>query len=125
MRALDVRRLEVRLEHPAPYLVEMLTHTSMMPLPRHAIEAKGKSWTQPGNFVCNGAFVLTEWVPNDHITALKNPRFHDADNVKLSASSIIPPTITARLMNAGGRTGRTGPPAQRADRLDPQRCPSC
>ncbi len=83
IRALDARRLEVRLEHPAPYLVEMLTHTSMMPLPRHTIEAKGKSWTQPGNYVCNGAFMLTEWIPNEHITAVKNPHFHDAGNVKL------------------------------------------
>ncbi len=83
IRALDARRLEVRLEHPAPYLVEMLSHTSMMPLPRHAIEAKGKSWTQPGNYVCNGAFRITEWIPNEHITAVKNPRFYDAGNVKL------------------------------------------
>jgi oligopeptide transport system substrate-binding protein len=83
IRALDARGLEVRLEHPAPYLVEMLTHTSMMPLPRHVIEAKGKNWTQPGNFVGNGAFTITEWTPNEHITAIKNPLFHDAANVKL------------------------------------------
>ena len=104
VRALDARRLEVRLEHPAPYLVEMLTHTSMMPLPRHAIEAKGKSWTQPGNFVCNGAFMLTEWIPNDHITALKNPRFHDADNVKLERVIYYPTDdygAALRRMRAG------------------------
>jgi oligopeptide transport system substrate-binding protein len=104
IRALDARRLEVRLERPAPYLVEMLTHTSMMPLPRHAIEAKGKSWTQPGNFVCNGAFMLTEWVPNDHITAVKNPRFHDADNVKLERVIYYPTDdygAALRRMRAG------------------------
>ncbi len=81
--ALTPRTLEVHLEHPAPYLLEMLTHTSMMPLPRHVVQAKGKEWTQPGNYVGNGAFLLTEWIPNDHITAAKNPRFFDAANVKL------------------------------------------
>ena len=55
----------------------------MMPVPRHVVEAKGNDWTQPGNYVGNGAFLLTEWVPNDHITAVKNPRFYDAANVKL------------------------------------------
>ena len=61
--ARDPRTLEVHLEHPAPYLLEMLTHGSMMPVPRHVVEAKGKYWTQPGNYVSNGAFLLTEWVP--------------------------------------------------------------
>lgn len=79
----DPRTLEVHLEHPAPYLLEMVTHTSMMPLPRHVVQAKGKEWTQPGNYVGNGAFLLAEWIPNDHITAVKNPRFFDAANVKL------------------------------------------
>ena len=81
--ARDPRALEINLEHPAPYLLEMLMHTSMMPLPRHVVEAKGKYWTQPGNYVSNGAFVLKEWIPNDHITVAKNPHFFDAANVKL------------------------------------------
>jgi oligopeptide transport system substrate-binding protein len=81
--ALDSRTLEIHLTNPAPYLLQMLTHSAMMPLPRHVVEAKGKNWTQPGNYVCNGAFMLTEWVPNDHITAIRNPRFFDAAQVKL------------------------------------------
>jgi oligopeptide transport system substrate-binding protein len=81
--ARDPRTLEVHLEHPAPYLLEMLTHGSMMPVPRHVVEAKGKDWTRPGNYVGNGAFMLKEWIPNDHITVVKNPRFFDAANVAL------------------------------------------
>jgi oligopeptide transport system substrate-binding protein len=81
--ARDARTLEVHLEHPAPYLPEMLVAAPMMPLPRHVVEAKGKDWTKPGNYVGNGAFVLKEWIPNDHVTAVRNPRFFDAANVKL------------------------------------------
>jgi oligopeptide transport system substrate-binding protein len=83
VKALDARTLEVHLEHPAPYLLEMLTHTSMMPVPRHVVEVKGKDWTRPGNYVGNGAFMLKDWVPNDHLSVVKNPRFFDAVNVKL------------------------------------------
>jgi oligopeptide transport system substrate-binding protein len=79
----DPRTLVVALEQPAPYLPEMLMHTSMMPVPRHVVEKHGRDWAKPGTYVCNGAFMPTEWIPNDHVAAVKNPRFFDAANVKL------------------------------------------
>ena len=72
-RAPDPRTLVVNLEHPAPYLIEMLMHTSMMPVPRHVVEKHGRDWAKPGTYVCNGAFLPTEWIPNDHIMAVKIP----------------------------------------------------
>ncbi|HEY5085590.1 MAG TPA: peptide ABC transporter substrate-binding protein, partial [Rhizomicrobium sp.] len=79
----DPRTLVVALEQPAPYLLEMLMHSSMMPVPRHVVEKHGRDWAKPGTYVCNGAFMPTEWIPNDHVAAVKNPRFFDAANVKL------------------------------------------
>ena len=79
----DPRTLVITLEQPAPYLPEMLMHSSMMPVPRHVVEKHGRDWAKPGTYVCNGAFMPTEWIPNDHVAAVKNPRFFDADNVKL------------------------------------------
>jgi oligopeptide transport system substrate-binding protein len=81
--ARDARTFEVQLEHPAPYMVEMLMHHSTYPLPRHVVMAKGKEWARPGNHVGNGAFKLVRWRPNDHVLAEKNPRFFDAANVAL------------------------------------------
>ncbi len=89
-RALDARTLELRLEHPAPYLLEMLAHTSMMPVPRHVVEANGNSWARPGTYVGNGPFLLKSWVPNDNITVEKNPRFYDAANVALERVVFYP-----------------------------------
>lgn len=83
VRAIDPHTLEVTVEHPVPYLLEMLMHMTTVPEPRHVVEAKGKSWTKPGNYVGNGPFILTEWVPNDHVTSIKNPKFYDAENVAL------------------------------------------
>jgi oligopeptide transport system substrate-binding protein len=79
----DPRRLEVTLEHPAPYLLEMLTHMTLYPQPRHVVEAHGKDWTRPGILVSNGAYILREWVANDHVTLTKNPRFYDSANVAI------------------------------------------
>ena len=82
-RARDARTFEVQLEHPAPYMVEMLMHHSTYPLPSHVVKAKGKEWARPGNHVGNGAFKLVRWRPNDHVLVEKNPRFFDATNVAL------------------------------------------
>ena len=81
--AVDARTLRVELEHPAPYLLELLTHATTYPLPRHVVTAKGNAWSRPGTYVGNGAFVLKKWIPNDYVLVEKNPRFYDAANVAL------------------------------------------
>lgn len=73
----------VHLEHPAPYLAQFMTHHTTSPVPRHVVEEHGRGWTRPGNYLANGPYVLTEWVPNDHVTAVRNPLFYDADNVAI------------------------------------------
>ena len=40
-------------------------------------------WARPGKLCRQRAFLLKEWVPNDHILVEKNPRFYDAANVAL------------------------------------------
>jgi oligopeptide transport system substrate-binding protein len=82
--------LILRLEHPAPYLPELLTHPSAMPLPRAAVQAKGAAWSRPGAYTGNGPYLLKEWVPNDHITLVKNPRFYDAANVRIATVAYFP-----------------------------------
>jgi oligopeptide transport system substrate-binding protein len=89
-RAIDAHTLEVHLEHPAPYLLEMLTHMTMVPQPRHVVRAKGRKWAQPGTYVSNGPYILSEWVPNGHVTLLKNPRFYDAANVSVQKVIFYP-----------------------------------
>jgi oligopeptide transport system substrate-binding protein len=82
--------LVLTLEHPAPYLPELLTHPSALPLPAHVVEAKGAAWAKPGNYVSDGPYLLKEWVPNDHITLAKNPRFYEADKVGIVTVNFIP-----------------------------------
>jgi oligopeptide transport system substrate-binding protein len=89
-RAVNDRQLEVHLEHPAPYLLEMLTHTATMPLPSHVVRAKGAEWARPENYAGNGPFVLKTWIPNDHVLVEKNPRFYDAASVALEKVYFYP-----------------------------------
>ncbi len=90
VRALDPRTVEITLEHPAAYLPQLLMHQTAYPVPRHVVEQFGADWTDPAHMVTNGAFMLAEWTPNDHVRIVRNPRFHDAANVALDAVIFYP-----------------------------------
>jgi oligopeptide transport system substrate-binding protein len=80
-RALDARTLELRLEHPAPYLPQLLEHSSFLPAPAHVVRRYGDAWVKPGRYVSNGPYRLVSWRLGDRLTLEKNPRFFDADHV--------------------------------------------
>jgi len=93
------KTLVVTLEHPAPYLPELLTHDTALPLPRKTVLAKGNAWAKPQNYVANGAYVPKSWLPNDHITLVKNPRFYDAAHVRIDVVNFYPTQDTAAALN--------------------------
>jgi oligopeptide transport system substrate-binding protein len=80
----------ITLEHPAPYLPEMLTHYTTFPLPKHVVEKSGKDWTKPGIMVSNGPYKLAARRPNDHIKLVRNPLFFDNANVKIDEVTFYP-----------------------------------
>jgi oligopeptide transport system substrate-binding protein len=86
----DDGTLVLHLEHPAPYLPQLLMHQSTFPLPRHVLFKYGTAWSTPEHYVSNGAYTLKEWYPNDHITLIKNPRFYDAAHVRVETVNYFP-----------------------------------
>jgi oligopeptide transport system substrate-binding protein len=90
VKAVDDMTLEVTLKASTPYFLEMLTHQAMYPVSQANVEKFGDDFVKPGNLVSNGAFALAEFVPNDHIKIVKNPKFYDAANVKLETVNYIP-----------------------------------
>ena len=92
VHALDAHTLRIELNHPAPYMLQLAKHTAMFPAPRQAVAKWGDSWTDPGHYVSNGPYVLTEWRQNDHISLVKNPRFYEANTVCLDKVVYYPTT---------------------------------
>ncbi|MEP7174652.1 MAG: peptide ABC transporter substrate-binding protein [Aestuariivirga sp.] len=90
VKALDDMTFEVTLNAPTPYLLEMLTHQATYPVSKANVEKFGADFVKPGNLVSNGAYVLAEFVPNDHVKAVKNDKFYDAANVKIDTVNFIP-----------------------------------
>lgn len=104
VKAVAPKTLEITLERPTPYFIELLAHYAALPAPKWAIEKFGGDWIKPGNIVCNGAYCLTENVPNDHITSVKNPKYWDAANVKIDKVIYNPSedqATTERMFEAG------------------------
>src|SRR5215203_3850460 len=78
LEEVGARTLEIRLEQPTPYFIELLTHQTGLPVHPASVEKFGKDYVKPGNLVTNGAYMLAEFVPNSHIKVVKNPNFWDA-----------------------------------------------
>lgn len=88
--ALNARTLTVALEHPAPYLPELLTQPAALPLPPAAL----KNGVRTATYVSNGPYLLKDWVPNDHVGLVKNPGFYDAASVKIERVNYFPTVDT-------------------------------
>jgi oligopeptide transport system substrate-binding protein len=83
VKAIDDYTLQVQLTGPAPYFLELLTHYTAYPVPKHVIDKVGKAWTKPENMVINGPFKLVEWLPNTHVKLTRNDKFYGNDSVVL------------------------------------------
>jgi oligopeptide transport system substrate-binding protein len=83
VRAVDDYTLEITLEKAASYFDSILAFSTTYPVRLDVIEQYGDLWAEPGNFVGNGAFLLTEWAHNDYVVVEKNPDYWGADDVTI------------------------------------------
>lgn len=88
--ARDPRTLVLTLEHPAPYMPQLLMHQSFYPVPRHVVEKLGDAWVRPGAYVSDGAYMLASFRLGDHVELVKNPRFYDAAHVCVDRINYYP-----------------------------------
>ena len=80
VEAIDDHRLRIRLKAPTPYFLGLLNHSSTYPVHRASVEQHGAKFSRPGKLVSNGAYRLTNWVVQSHITLERNPLYWDNEN---------------------------------------------
>lgn len=85
VKAIDEKTLEVTLEVPTGYFLELTAFYTYYPVNKKVVEGNPDWAKNADTHVSNGAFKLTTWEHNSKIVIEKNPEFHDADNVKLDA----------------------------------------
>ncbi len=117
--AVDDHTLEVRLSKPLPYFATMTTHSTTFPAPKHVIDEHGAEWTKPENIVSNGAYVLTEHVPNERSVRERNPMYWDNDNtiIEKTVALVINDENQALTRYLSGELDRTEVPAGQFPRL--------
>ncbi|UMY16954.1 peptide ABC transporter substrate-binding protein [Methylobacterium organophilum] len=86
----DPATVVVRLGEPVPYLLELLTHQTTLPVHRPSLARYGDAFTRPGNLVSNGPYALRDMVPNDRITLVANPHHRDAGALAIREVAFIP-----------------------------------
>ncbi|PUB17372.1 peptide ABC transporter substrate-binding protein [Yoonia sediminilitoris] len=119
IKAIDDTTLEITLTQPLPYFPDMTTHYTLFPVPQATIEEFGDEWTKPGNMVSNGAYVLTEHVPQERLVRERNEMYWDNENtiIDKTVSLIIPDENVALTRFLAGELDRTEVPAGQFPRL--------
>ena len=107
--ALDDYTLQIQLTHAQPTLPTLLALWPASPLRQDLIEQYGDAWTEPGNLIGNGPFVLTEYSPEQQIVLESNPLYWGDDQPTLSklVYRIIPEDSAALIAYQNGELDMT------------------
>lgn len=81
IRATSTDTLEVILEHPAPYFIELTSNPLYSPI-CSALAKSNPQWAKEGiaAYVSNGPFILKERILKSHVTLEKNPTYWKASS---------------------------------------------
>ena len=83
--AKDDKTLEITLEHPVPFFIDIVTTRIFFPQRQDLVEQYQDTYsTSPETAPQCGPFILKDWVINSEQNYVKNDNYWDKDNVKLS-----------------------------------------
>ena len=112
----------VQLSQALPYFAQMTTHGTTFPVHKATIDAHGADWTKPGNMVSNGAYILTEHVPNERMVRERNEMYWDNENTILdkTVTLVINDENVALTRYLSGELDRTPVPSGQFPSLSEQ-----
>ena len=80
IHAVDDKTLEIVLEAPCAYFLELCAFGPLVPLREDVVET-GYNWTEPENIVVNGPYITTEWAHGNFIRMEQNPYYYDGESL--------------------------------------------
>ena len=90
VKAVDAQTLEVKLSAPCTFFDSLAAFATLSPVQKKTIEENGDAWaTAADTYISNGAFHVTEWVPDSHITVSKNENYWNKDAIKLDSIKFV------------------------------------
>jgi len=88
IKVIDPKTIEITLEAPTPYFLELIAFKTYYPIHKATAEANPQWYTEADDYVSNGAFTLADWQHSGSITLKKNEQYWDAAAVNLSTVNI-------------------------------------
>ncbi len=82
--------LEVELENPTPFFIDLCAFVTLLPVHVRSVEAAGEDWVKPEHLIGNGAYRLASWRINDRIRLEKNPQYWNRDAVSMRSIDVLP-----------------------------------
>ncbi|MBJ7993215.1 peptide ABC transporter substrate-binding protein [Bacillus mycoides] len=105
VKVINDYKLEVELEQPIPYFLQLLALPIYLPQHESFLKEQGKNYAlEPSNLIYNGPFVLEKWQHEQEFQLKKNDTYWDKKKVKLEEINfqIVKDTMTAvNLYEAG------------------------
>lgn len=90
VKALNDTTLQVTLSQPTASFLPMLAHPSLVPVDKVLIGRFAEKWTKPEHFVGSGPYKITDWVVNEKIIAVRNPRYWDDKHTVINTVTYLP-----------------------------------
>ena len=91
----DGKTLTIELAYPCSYFDKLAAFGTLSPVQKATVEKNGDAWaTTPEGYVCNGPYMISEWVPGERIVTVKNPYY----NGGWDSSRIVTDEITYLLL---------------------------
>ncbi|OOB79939.1 MAG: ABC transporter substrate-binding protein [Epulopiscium sp. Nuni2H_MBin001] len=102
--ALDDKTLQVTLANPTDYFLRLTAFATFMPVREDVTDPDGLWAKDASKVVCNGPFIVTEYLMSDRVVLSKNENYWDADNVVLDsvvARFIVDQSTALTAFNSG------------------------
>jgi oligopeptide transport system substrate-binding protein len=119
IRVVDDYTLEVTLKAPTSYFETILPFYTFHPVRLDIVEKHGDQWTEPGNYVSNGPYLLDAWEHEAEVVLVKNPTYWNADAVKIEKITfpIIGEDVTVLALYEAGDLHVGRYPAEEVPRI--------
>ena len=112
----DESTFVVNLAFPAGYFLSVTPIWTLTATPDWAIAEHGDNWTEAGNIVSAGRYVLNEWVHGVRFTILRNPLMPEdmqgSGNIDRVVTNVVPDTSTGYALWLNNEVESAGVPTE-------------
>ena len=80
-KAIDEKTIEIKLNAPTPYFLELLAFPTYMPVRKDIVEGNEAWATTPETYITNGPYQLKSWTHDSEMVYAKNENYYNVDKL--------------------------------------------